>query len=84
MAFKKCVDHSTSLSETSQNVLFYFCSIFCFLGNMYLHLIYLGYSEEFIVSLDAVRNQISKCLLKIFNRRSKFHQKNASGMLLKF
>ena len=78
------MDHSTSLSETSQNVLFYFCSIFYFLRNMYLYLIYLGYSEEFIVSLDAVRNQISKCLLKIFNRRSKFHQKNTSGMLLKF
>ena len=78
------MDHSTSLSETSQNVLFYFCSIFYFLRNMYLYLIYLGYSEEFIVSLDAVRNQISKCLLKIFNSRSKFHQKNTSGMLLKF
>ena len=41
--------------------------------------------KDIVISLVAVRNQTSnrKCLLELFERRSKVNQKNMPGMHLK-
>ena len=81
LALKKRKDSLTSTSKTSENVF-----IVCFLCNMFLGTIFVWCSEEIIIFLDAVRNQTSnrKCLLESFKRRSKVHQENILGTLVKF
>ena len=64
----------------------YFYSIVCFLWNMYLRTVFLWCSKEWKISSDAMRSQTSrrKCLLELFQVRSKDHQSNMSGTQLKF